>query len=228
MNIGFLVFLALLAGVECKSVSSEDYFRPLINTLSLRNDFAGLCAVRQEIFQKFQDEENLNEGRQLIEYLDQIGNDKAGFDPSSCSHPKSDFMDNMDITQFDPEVRFKDEEMSKNRAVQLDEFMSDDLSQDDKNKTLQTVLKSVLTITSNTSDTDEAINDYNIEQAQDFLNCDGCQNELSEEEIMSTFDDREQQKAEKLKIAVAVVGGIFLILTVLILVGFTIKEFCSP
>ena len=54
MIIAVLVFLALLASAECKpltltrSASSEDYFLPIINNLSSKKDFAGLCALRQE------------------------------------------------------------------------------------------------------------------------------------------------------------------------------------
>ena len=79
------------------------------------------------MLKELQENENLNERKQLIEYLDQIGNDKAGFDPVSCLQLDSDFifMDNMDKTQSDQEVSFKDEEMSKNRLAKLDEFMPD-------------------------------------------------------------------------------------------------------
>ena len=199
------------------------------------------------MLKELQENENLNERKQLIEYLDQIGNDKAGFDPVSCLQLDSDFifMDNMDKTQSDQEVSFKDEEMSKNRLAKLDEFMPDDLNQEDKNKTLQAALKSVQTLTLNATDFNLEQEDFNLEQAdfnleqadfnlehaeiEDYLNCDSdCESLKSETEMSSTFESTEQENAEKLKLTITIVGSVCLIVIVLILFAFAIKECCFP
>ena len=198
------------------------------------------------MLKELQENEN-NERKQLIEYLDQIGNDKAGFDPVSCLQLDSDFifMDNMDKTQSDQEVSFKDEEMSKNRLAKLDEFMPDDLNQEDKNKTLQAALKSVQTLTLNATDFNLEQEDFNLEQAdfnleqadfnlehaeiEDYLNCDSdCESLKSETEMSSTFESTEQENAEKLKLTITIVGSVCLIVIVLILFAFAIKECCFP
>ena len=192
------------------------------------------------MLKELQEIENLNERKQLIEYLDQIGNEKAGFDPVSCLQLDSDFifMDNMDKTQSDQEVSFKDEEMSKNRLAKLDEFMPDDLNQEDKNKTLQAALKSVQTLTLNATDFNLEQEDFNLGQAdfnlehaeiEDYLKCDSdCESLKSETEMSSTFESTEQENAEKLKLTITIVGSVCLIVIVLILFAFAIKECCFP
>ena len=219
MKIIFFVFLALLVSVQSKpftesteSVSSRNYFHFTIKKLATREDSTGLCTVRKEL----QAKENLNEGRKLIKYLDQVGSDIFGFDPSSCSVTSDILTD----TESDPQSIFKDEEMPKNEAVQFDV-----LSQEFENKTLQTVGDIYAKSENNQID-----DGFNLEPAdiQEIVSCDDCQNNDVEGEMSFILNDSEQLNGERVKLAVILVAVTFLVIILLVIIAFAITMCWKP
>jgi hypothetical protein len=196
-----LVLVLVVVGGKSQplKIPTSPLARSIISAAEQSNE-AYLCDLRQDLSTS----QNSEETNTLIEFLDHIASEKFGFNPSLCKKPVLHTVAESDL----PKDMLPYEDGDIEKALDLNEFLSDDPSDNPLNDTL-------------------VLDDFDSSGDGDLSNnfaCTNCQ-ESSQNQIVDTFKEN-RINDEKTAFFIDLGIGLLLVLLGIILIVYSIVYNC--